>query len=371
MSDPRWNDPSKLPISNGPLAQSTPPAVPQFRLAGDGQLIEFLLSFPMHIVDDQPWAPLQCKLGTRPVFIQKPISIMHGYAPLGRIGNEVPDAFCSIIRVHCPPDRTQGNYPKQGEIWPLVERLLSWMRVKARHFWLLHGHTGFDTLYRGSVVTQEAPQISQRNFATYGSTLIVRPLEQDLWLTFANETNDSTEPPVSESIFCDALISAVAGDEVKAVLELGVAAEIEITQLLAEVSKTAPGTPQKTKFAKKGERDRFPEKFRVWPQKLGLQPAHNFDPTGKFKQWPDLVSELYKFRNSAAHSGKLRASTGHTSIDYLMATNILFDYCREQRRNAGVPIYSYPGTRRPFEQIVLFRTGEISSETNTAIGDVP
>jgi hypothetical protein len=368
MPDPRWDDPSKPPVSNGPFSQTTPPAIPQFRLATDGQLIEFLLSFPMHVVDDKPWNVLECKLGNRIVSIHKPIPIMHRYEPPGRVGNETPDVFCSIIRAGCAPDTIQQKYANQSEVWPIVEQLLAWIRVKCRHYWLLHGHAGFDTLCRGSVLTQEGSQIGQRNFATYGRNLVVRPLEQDLWLTFTNEINGNIQPPVSESIFCDALISAVAGDEVKAVLELGVAAEIEITQLLTDISKMPPKTPQKIKFATKGARDKFYEKLAEWPQRLGLQNAKDFDPTGNFKQWFDLVKELYKFRGSVAHSGRLGPTTGQNVTNYLMATNALFDYCREQKTKVGVPVYSYPATRRPFEQIVLFAAGEISSMTNTAIG---
>jgi hypothetical protein len=216
-------------------------------------------------------------------------------------------------------------------------------------------------------MTQEGTQRGQRNFSTYGRNLIVRPLEEDLWLTLANEVNDKIEPPVSESIFCDAIISAVAGDEAKSVLELGVAAEIEITQLLAEVSRTAPITPQKSKFASKGERDKFYEKLSAWPQKLGLQAAQSFSPIGGSPQWFDTVKDLYRLRGSVAHSGRLVPGTAHTAIDYLMATNALFDYSREQRKMAGIPSYSYPGTSRPFQQIVLFRSGEMSGETNTAL----
>jgi hypothetical protein len=217
-------------------------------------------------------------------------------------------------------------------------------------------------------MTQEALQLGQRNFATYGRNLIVRPLEHDLWLTFRAEINDNIKPPVSESILCDALVSAVTGDEVKAVLELGVAAEIEITQLLTDVSQMPPKTPQKNKFAKKGERDKFYEKLAVWPEKLGLAKAQNYDPTGNSKQWFDLVTELYRFRGSVAHSGKLNSTTSRTVVDYLMATNVLFAYCREQRMKTGIPVYSYPGTHRPFDQIVLFIAGEVSAETSTASG---
>ena len=370
MQDSRWNDATNPPLSNGPFAATTPPVEPRFRLDADGQLVEFLIPFPIHLVDEQPWEPLRCKLGNQIVSIQKPLSIVQGYAPAGRIGNEVSGALCSIIRVHCAPEATQGNYPRPGELWPIVEQLLTWMRVKARHYWLLHGHGGFDTSYRGSVMTQSGSQRGQRNFASYGRTLIVRPLEQDLWLTFAEEINSNAQPPVAESIFCDALMSAVAGDEAKAVLELGVAAEIEITQLLADVSRTPPETHQKIKFAVRGERDCFYDKLAVWPEKLGLQKAQTFDPFGNFQEWLDLLRELYKFRGGVAHSGRLASSTGESATNYLMAANVLFAYCREQRRRAGVSVYSYPGTRSPFQQIVLFREGEIFAETSTATSDL-
>ena len=215
-------------------------------------------------------------------------------------------------------------------------------------------------------MTQESSRISQRNFAAYGNTLVVRPLEQDLWLTFANEINNGSDPPVSESIFCDALLSTVAGDEVKAVLELGVAIEIEITQLLADVCRLPPKTIQKRKFAAKGEWDKFYEKLASWPQKLGLQEAKTFDPTGNFKDWFDVVGDLYRLRGGVAHSGKLSPKMGHSIMKYLMATNVLFDYCREQRKRTGASTYSFPPTCRPFQQILLFREGEMCAESNIA-----
>ena len=185
-----------------------------------------------------------------------------------------PDAFCSIVRAGCKHQPNAAAYPKPGEVWSLVEVLLSWIRVKARHYWLLHGHTGFGALYRGSVMSQEGRQIAQRNFVSYGRILIVRPLDEPLWLSIRNELTSGAEVPVSDSVFCDALFSAVAGDEMKALLELGVAAEIEITQLLVNVSQTPPHTPKKREFiTDRGDWDGFGKKLQDWPQELGLQEA--------------------------------------------------------------------------------------------------
>jgi hypothetical protein len=352
---------------------STPPAVPSYRIAEDGQLIEFLLPFPMHIVDQGQWAALECVANGRRVFIEKPIPVVHPYEPLGRIGNESPDAFCSIVRVACKHDPDVAGYPRPGEVWPLVEGLLSWIRTKARHYWLLHGQVGFGALYRGSLMTQEAPRIAQHNFFSYGRNLIVRPLDEPLWLSICDELTSGREIPVSESVLCDALISVVAGDEMKALLELGVAAEIEITQLLVHVSHMPPATPMKREFiTKDGDWDKFDKKLQLWPQKLGLQEAVLFNPAGISKDWVTAVKQLYNLRGSVAHSGKLRAGAAAKNVSaYVFATNALFAYCREQRTRAGVADYSYPASRKPYDQIVALIEGERYGETSPAVGSLP
>ncbi len=367
MHDPRWDNPQHIPLSNGAMRAATPPSPPNFRFAQDGRLIEFLLPFPMHIVNGSQWPALECKAGGRPVLIQKPVPVVQPYEPPDRIGNESPDAFCSIIRVD-QRHESNGAYTKPAEVWPLVEALLSWIRVKARHYWLLHGQAGFGAVYRGSVLTQEGQRIEQQNVATYGRNLIVRPLDESLWVSIRNELTGTVEIPVSESIFCDALISAVAGDEMKAVLELGVAVEIEITQLLANVSIAPPDTPKKREFiAKDGDWDKFATKLQHWPQDLGLQEAALFNRPGIPKDWVTVLKELYSFRGSVAHSGKLRAGATAKNVSaYIFAANALFEYCREQRAIARIPDYSYPSSRRPYDQLVSFKEGEIYSETSPA-----
>src|SRR5882724_7710463 len=98
MTDTRWNNPDRVPLSNGPLRATTPPAAPRVRLDEDGQLLEYLLPFPMHIIDTRPWSPMHCIIGSSPVQIHKPIPVAKFYEPQERIGNGSPDAFCSIIR---------------------------------------------------------------------------------------------------------------------------------------------------------------------------------------------------------------------------------------------------------------------------------
>ncbi len=371
MQDTRWDNSQHVPLSNGPIRLTTPPAKPSFRLAEDGQLIEFLLPFPMHIVDDRQWAMLECEVGGRPVFITKPTRVFQPYEPPDRIGNETPDAFCSIVRVGCKHDPNAG-YLKPAETWPLVEALLGWIRIKGRHYWLLQGEAGFGALYRGSNMWQEGKRTTHQNFVSYGRTMTVRPLDEQLWLSIRNEMTSRAQVPMSESVFCDALISVVAADEMKALLELGVAAEIEITQLLLNVSRTPPDTPKKREFiTKEGDWDKFGEKLQDWPQKLGLQEAARFNPAGIFKDWVPVVKELYRFRNSIAHSGKLQPRmTARNVSAYIFAANALFAYCRQQRTLAGIPDYSYPTSRTPYDQLVALKDGEMCFETSATVANL-
>src|SRR5207302_884196 len=210
----------------------TPPITTGDNLDGDGFLAEYLLGYPVHILDDQPWPPLRYMLRDRPLEILKPISVSTPrWQPDKRIGNESPDVYCTILRVKSSIDGC-SEVPSPQDIWPIVALLMTWIRVKGRQYWILHSGSGFSALFRGSVFTRRGEKSEHQNFGSYGYNVLVHPLSRELWDSMANEVSSHLGPPVSESIFCDALLSIVAGDDHKAVLELAVASEIEVTQLL-------------------------------------------------------------------------------------------------------------------------------------------
>ncbi len=75
---------------------------------------------------------------------------------------------------------------------------------------------------------------------------------------------------------------------------MGVAAEIEITQLLTSASRTPPTSPKKTEFRlKSGDWDNFKKKLQEWPQDVGLQAAASFSAPGMFPISIKVVKELY------------------------------------------------------------------------------
>ncbi|HEY5177966.1 MAG TPA: hypothetical protein VII95_20615 [Terriglobales bacterium] len=358
-------EPGKIRLTNGPIRTVTQPII-QKSAGGDGQVVEFLIPVPTLILDSLPWKPVKCMVGGLPSFVEKPLSSMLPSYPDARIGNESADAYCTILRVGTPEGLTE-RYPTPADLWPTIVSLLSWMRVKARHYWMMHGQSPFGLDYRGSILNQRGNQTGLQNFSTYGRSVIVRPLTEGIWYSLEAEMCSGADIPVSEALFCDALVSAVTGAELKSVLELGVAAEVAITQLLSDVAGTPPTNPEKRKFLAKGEWDSFKEKMEKWPSKLGLQSAKSFKIEAASKDWTEHVKELYRYRGSVAHSGRIRL-TKNIAV-YIHATNALLHYCREQRRRADLNTYSFPAGNSPFHQIEAVSDGVISCTSETVYGE--
>jgi len=243
-------------LSNLPMRTITGPGRVRVNFDADVRVVEFLLPFPMHILDTGGWEPVNTPFNGRTISFEKPFVSKKGFEPDGRLGNESLDVYCTVLRVSCKFDPGLP-YPEPTELWPLVNTLVAWIRVKARHYWLLSGQNGFGSVYRGSVLTQRGNQIQMSNFGTYIPVVIVRPLSRLVWLSIANELSGGKSVPPSEALFCDALASAAAADDIKAILQLGVAAEIAITELLIDVADISPTTKNKRKFAANGERDSF------------------------------------------------------------------------------------------------------------------
>jgi hypothetical protein len=95
---------------------------------------------------------------------------------------------------------------------------------------------------RGTTFYGTSKMVSQANFASYERAVILRPLTKEMWAWIKQESEGGSEPPVQESLLCDALTSFGSGDVVKALIDLGVALEIEMTDLMDEA---VPATKDK------------------------------------------------------------------------------------------------------------------------------
>lgn len=347
FSDPLfYSDRTKVPMLNGLARGVTPPASRPVMLANQ-RIFEFLVPYPLLMVDRADWPNLRFQIESASVEVTKPIVAFGALEAAGRLGNEAPEAYCTILRV----TTSDSKSPSSESLWSVVESALAWIRVRSRQYWLLHGSTGYGASFRGSILQNG----SMSNFAGFGATILVRPFTKEMWLSIEGDLTHSDTPPVSESIFCDGLLSAVAGDETKALLELGVACEIELTQLLAAAANAGPSTPDKTDYlTNEGDWDPFKTKFKKWPQRLGLDDVASHPTAGIPSNWPDLVLELYRLRGGVAHSGKKKFS-GASVQSYVFAANALFSYSLAQKTRLGLPHYALGANENPIDQVIGYR----------------
>jgi hypothetical protein len=195
MNDFPHDGPAETPMSNGPVRIVTAPALPKYILDSDRREMEYLLPFPFHVVDPNPWPPIKFLSGGVPITIRRPIGVNTKHSTDAQMGNEEADAYFTIVRLSTPTSFLLSV--EDG--WIIVKRMLEWIRVKCRHYWLLHGTTGFGATYRGTLFVKDGRQFSQQNEAMYGPNVIVNPLTLDVWLTLAVELENEVELPLADS----------------------------------------------------------------------------------------------------------------------------------------------------------------------------
>jgi hypothetical protein len=238
--------------------------------------------------------------------------------------------------------------------------------VKCRHYWLLHGISGFGATYRGTLSVKDGKQISQQDIATYGPNVIVNPLMLEVWTSIGLELEDETELRLADSIYCDSLMSIVAGDTMKALLEAGVAMEVALTKLLVDASTSGPSTAAKANFIRsQGDWQTFGKKLCTWTRKLGLQPIEDFTFDGIPPKWHLTVRELYKLRNGVAHGGQISIRNDFNAIvEGMFAAGALLEYCRVQRLQLSLGVFSMPANVSPWKQVRFCHNANISVTSN-------
>jgi hypothetical protein len=364
--DFRWDDPGMMPMSNGPIRTVTGPLQLTYALDSDRHEVEYLVPFPFHAVDPSPWPPLQLVSEGIPLSIYRPIPSLETHATKVQIGNEHADAYCTVIRVSAPLGKSFTN----DAGWRAIKRLLEWIRVKCRHYWLLHGLNGFGATYRGTSMTRHGLTMTHQNIAMYGPNVIVNPLTIDVWASIQNEMDSGADLPLADSLFCDSLLSIVAGDSMKALLEAAVAMEVALTQLLVDVSTAPPATPAKTNFIKKkGDRDNFGKKLMDWTERLDLTRVEAFSLPTMDASWHETVRDLYQMRNGVAHGGRAMATSGNV-VRSMYAAGALLEYCRQERLRHGLGAFSMPTQQSPWAQIRFCHDACISVTSNVLISSL-
>lgn len=356
------DNPGLLPLTNGPIRTVSPPGQPHRILDSDRCELEFLLPFPFHAVDPKPWPPIRFLSNGVPITVERPTGVAADYDTRSQVGNERADAYCTVVRLSTPV----SNPISADDGWAVVKRLLQWIRVKSRHYWLLHGVAGFGAEYRGSLFVRDGSRLSQQNVALYQPRVIVGPLTNEIWSSTSSELETGEEAPLADSLYCDALLSIAAGDTTKALLEAGVAMEVGLTKLLVDVAESLPITPPKSCFVhQKGDRDKFSKKLCSWPKRLGLDPVENFALAGMPTDWHKTAKGLYRLRNGVAHGGSADGDFGGV-VNGMFAAGVLLEYCRAQRLNLGLSPYSMPAGVTPWHQVEFCHDARIGIDSGVA-----
>jgi hypothetical protein len=348
MNEISWDNPAHEPLSNGPIRTVTGSGQPKVVLNSSRREIEYLLSFPFHLVDPSSWHPIEFLSNGVPITIYKRLAVLAKHRTDIQVGTEETDAYCTVIRLSTP----LGFELSSDDGWKIVKQMLEWVRVKCRHYWLLHGIGGFGAAYRGTVFVRDGQYNSQHNIALYGPNVIVNPLTSETWSTLPVELAGNAEVPIADSIYCDALVSVVAGAPMKALLEAGVAMEIALTRLLVDVSGSGSASAAKTRFRKGGDHATFGKKLHDWTRELGLDSVETYKLETMSSDWHETVKALYKLRNGVAHGGQIEGAANFTEVAKgMFAAGALLQYCREQRLKLGLEVFSMAAGTSPWKQL--------------------
>lgn len=312
-------------------------------MAPEGQLFDFLLPYPIHVFDDSVWPALHVKRADLEILLLKPISQQVSPREEVSKGNEIPDLFVTTFPAIV--ERSSKFYPLDHRIASrVVHHAVRWMRVLTRQYWIASGGAGVAAQYRGSAFRVEGNEVSQRNFAYYGQSTLIRSLNKSVWEALIYPVEKETPVPVSESLLCDSLTSFAVGDIVSALVQLGVASEIAITNLLDDLAAANPNMTAAKAYlqARHEHKDKFGAKLLNRSLALGLEDPRAFHPAGKPADWVELLLTLYNFRNKAAHegralvkdksSGALRELKSGELQSFIFAAETLFQWAWTQRQ---------------------------------------
>lgn len=369
----RGDDPHRPPMWNGLPRMTTPTQVPTRPMADDGQLFEFLFPYPIHIFDSSEWPPLRITRDGIEIHLLKPMTTPVTAKEQLAAGNECPDLYFSNVRA-VVLTTSQGYPTTHDRVFEIVRHTLQWVRILSRQFWIGIGSVGVAAASRGSVFTTEGAAVRQMNYAVFGSTILVRALPLRFWVPLGACVTNNEPVPVSESIYCDGLASFAAGDIVRCLVELGIAGEIELSNLLDDSARLNPSSAGAKKYRKERRTMSFEQRLLTCPSWLGAESVGNFTVPNMPPDWVEKLLLLYRFRNKAAHEGRAVVSDGTGSIrplapgelqSFIFSMEVFYRWSKEQRMKLGLIV---PGMSIDRSQQIIAILGDPQARSGLVMG---
>jgi hypothetical protein len=327
------------------------------------QFFEYILQFPILIHDQTPWRVLHLSAEKCIANILKPVTISAELVGTSPLSSNVPQTHLTGFGIHVQYEKDTPGL-RITDFSKLVFRVASWIRVTCRQFWILSGSHGFSEQYHGTSNRYFENRLEQEHYSVWSGGVVLKPLTLQTWLELEVLINSFEQPPVSDSMFCDALNYFASGNTLQCIVLLGIAAEIEISNLLDEFASASSDINAKVSYStrKKNHTDNF-----SWKLKDGSLLFQLSDPMANLglggHKWADSLLELYKLRGSAVHAGKLPEFTGSQPgqdpafsnvARFVFAVEDMYQWADEQRTLNGLQIRRKRWANveeRPIEQI--------------------
>jgi hypothetical protein len=314
-------------------------------------LVTYVFPVPSEIrVEDGNWSCLSFERDGKSVSIQKPYPrtqfdwqwdslTVHSRTPPPKewlefeAGREEYDTSLITVEVVFPAEPTEENLQKEtpGFVVPVLQQVISWIRVLTRQYWLGYYGRSFrlqkHVMYMGEGKQRKRHHMGGTGWGfEYGKSL-----DATTWAEIGAKLALGARPRPSQIFFCDALLDIQEGDLEQAVLALGVSCEIEVFILTQDI--LAQKDEEFQRLFEEFMRPSFEDSFKLL-KKLGCDPFSDFD-----KKAACLVRRLYEARGKAAHRGgcyyvENREKVFITSpgiIEYVVAVERLFAWSDAQR----------------------------------------
>jgi len=375
----RREDPRRDPLWNGMPHITTPPHSPlKPRLNEDCQLFDFLLPYPIQVFDDGIWPALLVNRNDIEVSLLKPAFRPVDLAGGLTVGNERPDLFASVFPAVIPGS-SRSYAAKPAKVFSVVADAIRWIRILTRQYWIGTGSTGVSAQYRGSAFRVERREVYQSNFAHYGQAVLASSLDLSVWHTLIQPVEYSIQPPVDQTLFCDALLSLAMQETATATIQLGMAVEIAITNLLDDLAAEQPKSEATRNY--RSSYASFRSKLAEHSVAFGLSDPGKYHMEWAPPDWVGHLGVLYEGRGKAAHSGKalvrikesgqFRPLTFEDLQTFVFSAEALFAWISDERSKhvAGAKIF------RPLRIKGIVsgwgKDGEVSFHTSESHGQAP
>lgn len=213
-------------------------------------------------------------------------------------GRDMFETSLITVEVINPAEAIEESFRKETQefVQPLLQQLISWIRVLTRQYWVGYSGRNFRPIKYVMYVGQGEKEKPSHAGEVGWSFEYGRGLDAATWAQIETKLALGERPKPSQLFFCDALLDIAEGDVAQAIVALGVSCEMEMSILRQDI--LAGKDEEFQRLFEEYMKPRFEDSFKLLKE-FGCDPFREFD-----EKADRLVRNLYKARGKAAHRGE-------------------------------------------------------------------